>query len=156
MNERKAKLLSHPTFLRDLSRALVLGEDYSGPFTMRAWEDALRRAPARKGRFGRWLHRGFMKKGEASFPELEGRRLVETVLELEEPFASVLVRHFYRGVTVEKAAEFYARPEEWAQARLRKSLERLRRRLDGLYGHDRERWCRALRSPAALGEEEEG
>ena len=155
LSKRTERLLSHPFFLRDLSRALVFGEDHPGPYTPEAWNAALRRGPVRKGRFGRRLRRRFTKKAAASCPEFHGPRLVESVLALEEPFASILVRHFYSGVTVERAAEFYARSEKWARALLRKSLERLRRRLDELCGQDRRRWCDALQSWAELEPEEE-
>ena len=150
MREKAAKLLRHPTFVRDLSRALVLGVDYPGPFTPGAWDAALRRGPARSGRGARWLRRRFRKGGVPPAGPMDGRGLVEAVLRLEGPFSDTLVRHFYNGVSLERVAEFYARSERWAEVRLAQSLERLRHRLDALYGYDRGRWCRDLALLAEL------
>ena len=72
------------------------------------------------------------------------RRLVGRVLDLEEPFKTVLVLRFYEGLTPPEIAERMDTAVGTVHSRLSRAVERLKQRLDAEEGGDRKAWIAGL------------
>jgi RNA polymerase sigma factor (sigma-70 family) len=71
------------------------------------------------------------------------REVAAAVHELEEPFRTVVVLRFWRGLLPEAIAQQLGVPRNTVRSRLQRGLERLRARLDQSFG-DRRGWQAAL------------
>ena len=71
------------------------------------------------------------------------REVAAAVHELEEPFRTVVVLRFWRGLLPEAIATQLGVPRNTVRSRLQRGLERLRARLDRHFG-DRRGWQAAL------------
>lgn len=71
------------------------------------------------------------------------REVAAAVHELEEPFRTVVVLRFWRGLLPEAIAQQLGVPRNTVRSRLQRGLERLRARLDRSFG-DRRGWQAAL------------
>jgi len=71
------------------------------------------------------------------------RRVVDTVLSLDEPYRSTLLLRFYDDLTPKEIAERQGVPAATVRTRLKRGLERMREALDAEHG-DRRNWCVAL------------
>jgi hypothetical protein len=70
--------------------------------------------------------------------------LVDLVLELDEPFRTTLVRHYFDGDTLADIARRDGIPEGTVRWRHNKAIERLRGRLDARSNGDRRAWIVVL------------
>ena len=77
------------------------------------------------------------------------RCVVTAVHELEEPFRSVVVLRFWRGLLPEAIARELGVPHNTVRSRLQRGLERLRARLDGRHG-ERAKWSAPLATAVGL------
>ena len=84
--------------------------------------------------------------------QAEAMRVVAAAVhELEEPFRTVIVLRFWRGLLPEAIAQHLDVPRNTVRSRLQRGLERLRTRLDQNFG-DRREWLAALAPFASPGE----
>jgi len=72
------------------------------------------------------------------------RQVVEAVLALDEPFRSVVILRYFKGLAPREIALQLDVPSVTVRTRLHRALERLRRRLDAGSGGDRRSWSLAL------------
>ena len=77
------------------------------------------------------------------------RRLADIVLTLDEPYRSAILLRYYEGKSGAENAASLGIPAGTVRWRLSEAINRLRARLDGEHGGDRERW-RALLLPIAI------
>lgn len=77
------------------------------------------------------------------------QRVVTAVRELEEPFRTVVVLRFWRGLLPEAIAQELGVPRNTVRSRLQRGIERLRERLDGAHG-DRAGWSAPLAAAVGL------
>ncbi|MEE8142040.1 MAG: sigma-70 family RNA polymerase sigma factor, partial [Planctomycetota bacterium] len=77
------------------------------------------------------------------------RRLVESVLELKEPFRSTLLLRFFEGLSTEQIARQMQVSPATVRGRKKRALEQLRERLDRDFG-ERKNWAVAMLGLAAL------
>ncbi|MBI1849863.1 MAG: sigma-70 family RNA polymerase sigma factor [Planctomycetes bacterium] len=72
------------------------------------------------------------------------RVLAEVVLELQEPFRSTILLHYYEGLACAEIARRADISDGTVRWRLKRGLEELRAKLDVRHGGDRRAWCVAL------------
>lgn len=162
-------LARHADFVRRLARSLVhdpgLAEDVAQETLVAAW----RRPPREVGSARAWLARvarrtaGTLARGEARRREREGaaarpegageaadaqreavlRSVTNAVLELEEPYRTVVLLHHYEGLSHAEIAERTRAPLATVRSRLQRARAILRERLDRELG-GREAWALAL------------
>ncbi len=77
------------------------------------------------------------------------RRVVSSVLELEEPYRQMILLRYFEDLPPREIAKRTATPVETVRVRLRRALAHLRGRLDDLHRGDRRSWCIALLPLAA-------
>ncbi|MEM9380005.1 MAG: RNA polymerase sigma factor [Planctomycetota bacterium] len=78
------------------------------------------------------------------------RRVVDLVLELEDPYRNVLLLRYFEGLTPARIAESSGSKASTVRTHLARGLDQLRERLDAADGGDRTRWMRALTPIAGL------
>jgi hypothetical protein len=83
------------------------------------------------------------------------RRVVNAVSDLDEPYRTTVLLRFYEELPPREIARRMAVPVETVRTRLRRALDRLRRRLDDDHGGDGKSWVLALvglvrEAPAAV------
>src|SRR5262245_2004586 len=78
------------------------------------------------------------------------RRVVSSVLALEEPYRDVVLLRFFEDLPPREVARRLGVPTETVRTRTRRALDRLRERLDAEHGGDRAAWSAALAPVAAL------
>lgn len=162
-----ADLLLHADFVRGLARDL-LGEVDGDDLTQEVWVAALRRPPRHTESVRGWLatlvqnllhnrrrteRRRRAREQSVPIPgpipspasilerELVRERLVRAVLQLDEPFRSVVLLRYYEDLPAPAIAQRLGVPAATVRTRLRRGLERLRGDLDG---DDRGAWRPAL------------
>lgn len=165
-----AQLLQHMDWIRALARQLVSDRQLADDVAQETWRQASERPPrdarnvrgwlaavtrhvainARRGESRRRVHeqRGARPESLPSSAELVAqtelqRDLVGFVLELDEPYRSVIVLRYFRGSTVAEIARAKGIPQATVRSQLARGLERLRERLDRTRG-GRESWMQAL------------
>ena len=169
------ELLEHASWIRGLANGLVrdpaVGEDLS----QEAWLAALRRRPGRERPLGPWLARVvrnqaalWRRRGRAQADRERSsaasealpsaldlviraetqRALVDAVLELEEPYRSVVLLRYYEDLAPSEIAHRKGVPAATVRTQLRRGLERLRLLLDRQFDGDRRAWIVIL-SPLA-------
>ena len=79
------------------------------------------------------------------------RSLVETVLNLDEPYRGVLWLRFFRGLDPAHIAEELGRPEATVRSQLQRALSKMRDELERQHG-GRSQWLSALTPLAGAGE----
>lgn len=72
-----------------------------------------------------------------------GHRVAQLVLELDEPYRTVLLMRYWRDLPPRKIATELERPVETIKVQLRRGVEQLRKRLDTQHG-DRSTWAALL------------
>lgn len=167
-------LLRHRGWVRALARRLVADENAADDVEQETWLEAMRHPPrdassprgwlaavvrnaARK--FGRSASRRSRHELAAAAREPEraagdlvaeaelGKRLVELVLALDEPYrATVLQRHF-EGLETAEIARRAGVPVETVRTRLKRATAQLRDRMDERHG-GRRAWALVLVGPA--------
>lgn len=164
-------LLHHATWIRELARKLVRDESRRDDVVQDAWVAALTTPRDRIGDLRAWLggvisnavrferrgeenraHREHVaSKSEATPPvdeliaqaELQ-KRLVELVLELDEPYRETLLLRFFKELSPQAIAKRTGVPASTVRNRLKRGLEKLRERLDRDHHGDRNAWTLAF------------
>lgn len=170
------ELLRHAQWMRALARSLVLDDATADDVTQDAWRVALERPPRAMAALRGWLAaviRSLVAKrarGEARRRLREiavapheavaatddvvdraeiHRRLVDAVLELDEPYRSTLLLRFFDGLPPRAIAERKGLPDATVRSHLKRGLDRMRERFDAEHGGDRGAWV-ALMQPLAF------
>ena len=122
--------------------------------SLRAWLGRVARNFAlktlrREGRFARrerLAARPEALESVASQVEREAmlRHVVDSVLELEEPYKSTVMMRFFEGLAAPEIARRQGVKASTVRTRLQRALEHLRGRLDSEYDGDRARWSAIL------------
>jgi RNA polymerase sigma-70 factor (ECF subfamily) len=160
-------LLHHASCLRELARSLLPDEHAAEDLVQDTWVAALQGPPQNAANLAAWLRtvasRLFYKRqrregarrteGVAGSELLaieagaEGRarlwsELSNAVLELREPYRSVVVQRFYENLPPREIARRTATPLNTVNSQLKRGLAQLRQRLERDGG--KERWVPAL------------
>ncbi len=164
-------LLEHRDFVRALARSLVRDEHAAQDVVQETWLEALRHPPRSAHALRGWLARVTrtraynVARGEnrrvsrerlaarAEVDESEEKlrarvalqhRVVEAVLALHEPYKTVVLLHYYEGLSAERIAGRRGTPAGTVRAQLSRAHGLLRERLDAEFGGRREAWSIAL------------
>ncbi len=167
---RPEELLAHADWVRALARRLVFDPERVDDVVQEAWVEALERPPRHARNLRSWLgdvvrnaaRGGGRRDARLARREREAARgdelpaaaavveeaslqrdLVGRVLELEEPYRSVLLLRFFRDLPPRSIAAELDVPVATVKTQLQRGLAGLRKDLDEEYG-ERERWCRAF------------
>ena len=150
-------LLEHVGFLRALARSLLRSEADADDVVQQTLLTALERPPGRPGNLRAWLakvmrnlallthrrrQRSARREQAAARPEaapspadlaarleLE-RKVVDAVTELEEPFRSTLILHFYDGLRPIEIARHLGVSDSTVRVRLSRALAKVRAKLE--------------------------
>ncbi|MCC6408396.1 MAG: sigma-70 family RNA polymerase sigma factor [Planctomycetes bacterium] len=167
-----ADLVQHERFLRAVARKLVHDQDLADDVVQDTWLAALQNPPRARETVRAWLTRVTYNRAIQSFRSRERRErrelghargeslpsltedlereqarklVIEAVAVTEEPYRTVLLLRYYEGLEPRDIAKLLRCPVETVRTRLKRGLDRLRRRLDRTCGGDRT-WAGALMS----------
>jgi RNA polymerase sigma-70 factor (ECF subfamily) len=150
------RLVRDPGAADDVAQQTWLAaiEDPPRPGNLRGWLAAVVRSKAwklRRGRERRARHEEMAAVGPRERPPEEvvasaevQRRLVNAVMELDEPYRSTVLLRFFESVPPAEIARRTGVPHDTVKTRLRRATEMLRARLDREHGGDRRAWAVAL------------
>ncbi len=166
-----AELLAHGPWLRRLAQQLVAGPGVDD-LVQETWVDALQHPPRTDRPLRPWLaavlrNRSRMRRraqqrriqreqGQAERPPPAAlpdalltrvellRRVEQLVAELDEPFRSTVLRHYFEDRSAADIARDSGIPAATVRSRLKTGLDRIRGQLDRQSGGDRSAWCMAL------------
>ena len=163
-------LLVHREWLRGLASRLVADPSRADDVAQQAWLTALERAPKQVRHPRAWLAtvlRSWVLRdarsesrrrvressvarrdvGPATIDVVARaewhRRVVNLVMELDEPYRTTVLLRFHEGLPPREVAARTGTPVETVRTRVRRGLERIRRRLDDERG-GRAAWCTGL------------
>lgn len=164
-------LLRHRAFVRALARSLVRDEHAAEDLVQETWLTALRHPPRLEAALPAWLARVVRTRAqnaargearraarevaaardEAVEPE-DGlreslamqQRVVAAVLDLKEPYRSVVLLRYYEGLSPSAIAERRGAPAGTIRAQLSRAHDLLRERLDEEFGGSRKAWSAGL------------
>lgn len=174
-------MLAHAGWIRALARSLAVDPHVADDLVQQTWVAALEHPPESGRPVRRWfaaVMRNFVRQDrragarrlarEAAVARPEAldpshasaesiaqqRALLEAVLELDEPYRTVIIQRYYEGLPPRKIAERHDVPVKTVKTRLNRGLEKLRARLDAESRGDRSAWLAAFapllgRSPLA-------
>lgn len=151
-----SSLLEHRQWVRALAYSLVRNEHDTDDLEQQTWLAALRRPPSGSaprawlgtvvrhlaGKKRRGVARLMQREQRAARPEALAatdelvaeaeahRRVVQTVLELDEPYRSTLLARYFRDLTPRQIAERTGVPRETVRSHLRRGLARVRTQLE--------------------------
>ena len=164
-------LLEHAGFVRALSRSLLADEHEAEDNVQQTWLTALEHPPRHRGNLRAWLgtiarnlalrrlrraSRRAQRERKVAQPEQvpsgEGlairrdvrRKVVDAVMNLEEPYRSTVVLRYFRQMTPLAIAGKEGIPVETVKTRLRRALNQLRHRMDRAHEGNRATWALAL------------
>ena len=164
------QLLQDAAWLRGLARTLAHDRDDADDLVQESWIAAWQRQPDASRPMRAWLTKvvrdlaGMKRRSEQRRAAREAvtddarapaapdelleqmrlhRRLVDLVLELDEPYRSTIIAHFVEGRTSASIARSLGIPAGTVRKRLWEALSRLRAGLDASSG-DRKRWAPAV------------
>ena len=164
------QLLQDAAWLRGLARTLAHDRDDADDLVQETWIAAWQRQPDASRPMRAWLTKvvrdlaGMKRRSEQRRAAREAvtddarapaapdelleqmrlhRRLVDLVLELDEPYRSTIIAHFVEGRTSASIARSLGIPAGTVRKRLWEALSRLRAGLDASSG-DRKRWAPAV------------
>ena len=171
------QLLEHGRSLRALARGVLADESAAEDVVQDAWIMALERPPAERERIGGWLHtvvrtlalkrmrgerRRSRREEEAARPERTAsavesievaalcKRLVDAVVELEEPYRVAVSMRYFEDLPPREIARRLGVPVNTVRSRLQRGLAQLRHRFEGDSEGGREAWAPALLAVAGL------
>ncbi len=157
-------LLQYEPFVRAVVRGLVHGEDAVDEIVQNTWLSALRRPPVGVGSLKGWLstvarnkahdyHRSRGRRADherelvdeplaqRDEQELEAHRhVVNAVLDLDEPYKSVVLLAYYKELSPALIAKQLGRKPATVRSQLHRAHELLRSKLDASYGGQRSVW----------------
>ena len=161
-------LLAHAAFVRSVARATLKGDDLVEDAVQDTYLAALEHAHTRKGALRPWLGgvarrkaallirgRAASRRREAHAARPErvasvaetaaraetGRRLIDAVLDLDEPYRGTILLRFYEGLPPREVAKRLDVPVETVRTRVKRGLRRLRDVLEEREGRN---WRAAL------------
>jgi len=164
-------LLRHSRFLKALARRLLADPTHADDVVQEAWLAALRRPPAPQVSLRAWLAavvrnqarrvgrreaRRMRRERVASRPErvrptadvvateVLRRQVVAAVLDLAEPYRSVILLRFYDDLAPREIARRLGVRGSTVRTRIRRGVQQLRGKLDAATGGDRRQWCLGL------------
>ena len=164
-------LLAHREWVRALARSLVRDEHRADDVEQETWRMALERPPRHAGSLRAWFGtvvrnaaRGAgrraasrarfesMAVARAGVPSPDEvvaeaevqHRLVEAVLALDEPYRTTVLLRWFQGLETSEIAARLGEPVETVRTRLKRAVERLRRRMEVELGDDRDAWVLLL------------
>jgi RNA polymerase sigma-70 factor (ECF subfamily) len=164
-------LLAHRDWVRAVARAVVRDPNAADDVEQETWLAALstppRHASSLRGWFGavarsraRRIGRGESRReareiaasrdeataSAAEIAELADthRRVVQAVVELEEPLRAAILLRYFEGLSVEDVAARTSSPLETTRSRLKRGVAKLRERLSRELGADERPWALAL------------
>ncbi len=165
-------LLTHQNWALRLARRLVREEGEAEDLVQRTWVAALRHPPDSERGARAWIRKVLLNLArerhrrnktrehhEHSFPRTVGdvpdalevlsreeiqKLLSEQLLELDEPYRSVVLQRYYDGLSSVEIARRLGIPAGTVRWRLKVGLDQLRAVLDRRSGGDRSRWVSAL------------
>jgi RNA polymerase sigma factor (sigma-70 family) len=165
------ELLTHAGFVAALARRLVSDEHAGSDVAQQAFLAAIERPPSGGKPLKSWLSRVTRnlsikhrlaetrrRKRERAYAVPERapstdeviereeirRKVVDAVLELDEPYRSTLLLRYYEDLPPRLVAESQKVPLETVKTRLKRGIEQLRSRLDDGHGGSRRKWLFAL------------
>jgi RNA polymerase sigma-70 factor (ECF subfamily) len=150
------RLVRDPGAADDVAQQTWLAaiEDPPRPGNVRGWLAAVVRSKAwklRRSRERRARHEQVAMPAPRERPPEEvvasaevQRRLVNAVMELEEPYRSTVLLRFFESVPPAEIARRTGVPHDTVKTRLRRANEMLRARLDREHGGERRAWAVAL------------
>ncbi|HEV8113762.1 MAG TPA: sigma-70 family RNA polymerase sigma factor [Planctomycetota bacterium] len=168
---RAESLLQHREFVRALARSLVRDEHSAQDVVQETWLEALRHPPRNAAALSGWLARVVrsraqnVARGESrrvvrersvareeldeSDEKLHERvamqhKVVEAVLALKEPYKTVVLLHYYEGLSPSQIAARRNTPAGSVRAQLSRAHDLLRERLDAEFGGSRAAWSVGL------------
>jgi len=177
------ELLDHTAWIRALAQGLVRDRSAVEDLVQETWLAFLRRRPSSEESIRPWLARVLrnqaalrlrrIRNGEdrerdaAPSNELPSalelveraetqRRLVQAVVELDEPYRQTVLLRYYEGLSAVEIARRRAIPAATVRTHLKRGLDKLREKFDGEADGDRRAWVGALlplagaRPPRAL------
>lgn len=172
------ELLQHSDWVRSLAYRLVLDASRADDLVQDTWVVALQRPPSHAGNLRAWLGRVVTSLARSTWrsesrrdrreeatarhealPSTEElvheaamtRELAGAVLELGEPFRTVLLLRYFRDLTPTQIANDLDRPVATVKTQLQRGMAKLRDRFDDEHEHEggRDAWTSAL-LPLAL------
>lgn len=178
MNCSPEELLSQEDFVRRMARGLLSDENSVDDVVQQTWLAVLRspldnirnlrswlgtvarntsrervRRTERARKRDRSAARADIVPSTAEVVEREETRkkVVDAVLALDEPYRSTILLRFYEGYSAGEIGRHLDVPLETVRTRIRRGLEKMRGRLDGEYGGNRDVWGLALAPLAYFG-----
>ena len=170
-------LLAHRRWVRGVARRLLRDEHAAEDLAQEAWVRAMRSPPDPERDPKPWLRRvlknlasnvrrgeGRRQKRETAWRESreqrspealvaeaeQHKRLVNLLLDLEEPFKTALVLRFYEGLGPQEIAERLDVPVGTVHSRIARAIERIKTRLDEEENGNRRAWIAGLLPLAGL------
>ncbi|MFN0206304.1 MAG: sigma-70 family RNA polymerase sigma factor [Planctomycetota bacterium] len=164
-------LLSHAHWVRALARRLVNNQNDADDLEQELWVRAIQQKPNVSISLRGWIatilrnlklehNRGDGRRtdreqraarNESVPPNSElveramlHRELVEQVLQLEEPYRSVILARYFEGLPPSEIARLHQIPVETVKTRLKRATEKLRAQLDAKSNGDRGAWMAAF------------
>jgi RNA polymerase sigma-70 factor (ECF subfamily) len=164
-------LLAHRDWVRAVARAVVRDPNAADDVEQETWLAALRSPPrhtsslrgwfgavarSRARRIGRGESRREMREIAASRDEATAsaaeiaeladthRRVVQAVVELDEPYRVTILLRYFEGLSIEDVAARTASPVETTRSRIKRGVAKLRERLSKELGDDERPWAMAL------------
>ena len=164
-------LLRHRAFVRALARSLVRDEHAAEDLVQETWLTAFRRPPRSAAALPAWLARVVRTRaqnaarGEARRVSREAaaareeadeseeqlrehlamqQKVVQAVLELKEPYRTVVLLRYYQGLSPAEIAVRRGVPEGTVRAQVSRAHDLLRERLDADFGGSRKAWSAGL------------
>jgi RNA polymerase sigma factor (sigma-70 family) len=171
------ELLQHASFLRELARSLVHDEHAADDLVQDTWVAALQGPPSHGRNLAAWLRTVagrifFRSTRRARVPTRDPQEIDEAlaapaddtrervllwtalsraVLELREPYRTVVVLRFYDDLPPRAIARRTGRPVNTVNSQLRRGLALLRAELDREHGGERGAWLPGLAAVLAAG-----
>ncbi|MEN8151115.1 MAG: RNA polymerase sigma factor, partial [Planctomycetota bacterium] len=168
---RPEELLAHQGFLTGLVHSLVFDHESAEDYLQETWAYAFRKPPRAGPGLKAWLAtvaRNFIRQDRRARMRRDGReaaravsevdtttakavererlrrRVVDAVLDLDEPYRTAVVLRYLDDLPPREIAARTNAPVETVRTRIKRAMAMLRSRFDKEHGGDRRAWCMAL------------